>query len=65
MPSRRRCRARAVVDDLERAANSRLLPFTDVIQARRTLDELLIEEADSYSDAFQTAVDLMAETGKP
>ncbi len=57
-------RARAVVSDLERMANSRLIPFTDVFQARRTLDELLIEEADSYGDAFQTAVDLMAETGQ-
>lgn len=57
-------RVRAVMDDLERMANSRLIPFTDVIQARRTLDELLIEEADSTSDAFQTAVDLLAETGQ-
>jgi cobalt-zinc-cadmium efflux system outer membrane protein len=56
-------RARAVYDDLQRAANSRLLPFTDVIQARRTLDELLVEEADSYSDSFQTSVDLIAEMG--
>jgi cobalt-zinc-cadmium efflux system outer membrane protein len=56
-------RARAVVDDLERAANSRLIPYTDVIQARRTLDELLIEEVDSYSDAFSTSLDLLTETG--
>ncbi len=56
-------RARAVLDDLQRAANSRLIPFTDVIQARRTLDELLVEEADSYSDSFQTSVDLIAEMG--
>lgn len=58
-------RARAMLDDLQRAANSRLLAFTDVIQARRTLDELLVEEADSYSDSFQTAVDLLAELGAP
>ena len=56
-------RAHAVLDDLQRAANSRLIPFTDVIQARRTLDELLVEEADSYSDSFQTSVDLIAEMG--
>lgn len=56
-------RARAVLDDLQRAANGRLIPFTDVIQARRTLDELLVEEADSYSDSFQTSVDLIAEMG--
>jgi cobalt-zinc-cadmium efflux system outer membrane protein len=57
-------RARAVVDDLERAANGHLLPYTDVIQARRTLDELLIEEVDSYGDAFQTSLDLLAETAR-
>jgi cobalt-zinc-cadmium efflux system outer membrane protein len=56
-------RARAVLDDLQRAASGRLIPFTDVIQARRTLDELLVEEADSYSDSFQTSVDLIAEMG--
>lgn len=56
-------RARAVLDDLQRAANGRLIPFTDVIQARRTLDELLVEEADSYGDSFQTSVDLIAEMG--
>jgi cobalt-zinc-cadmium efflux system outer membrane protein len=56
-------RARAVLEDLQRATNSRLLPFTDVIQARRTVDELLVEEADSYSETFQTSVDLLAEMG--
>ncbi|HSO37865.1 MAG TPA: TolC family protein [Labilithrix sp.] len=56
-------RARAVLDDLQRAANGRLIPFTDVLQARRTLDELLVEEADSYGDSFQTSVDLIAEMG--
>lgn len=56
-------RARAVLDDLRRAASGRLIPLTDVIQARRTLDELLVEEADSYSDSFQTSVDLIAEMG--
>ena len=58
-------RARAVLDDLQRAANGRLIPFTDVLQARRTLDELLVEEADSYGDSFQTSVDLLAEMGSP
>ena len=57
-------RARAVLDDLQRAANGRLIPFTDVLQARRTLDELLVEEADSYGDSFQTSVDLIAEMGQ-
>lgn len=56
-------RARAVLADLERAAQSRLIPYTDVIQARRTLDELLVEEAESYGDSFQTSVDLIGELG--
>ncbi len=54
-------RARAVVDDLERAAAARLIPLTDVIQARRTLSELLIQHADAEGDVFQTAVELLAE----
>jgi outer membrane protein, heavy metal efflux system len=58
-------RARAVLADLERAANNRLLPFTDVIPARRTVNELLIDEADSFGDAFQTAVELLAITSEP
>lgn len=55
-------RAQAALDDLQRAANNRLIPLTDVIQARRTLDELLVQEADAYSDAFQTTADLLEES---
>lgn len=58
-------RARAVLDDLEKAANNRLIPFTDVIPARRTVNELLLEEADSFGDAFQTAVELLALSPDP
>ncbi len=54
-------RARAVVRDLEKAVNSRLIPVTDVIQARRTLTELLLEEIDAFGDAFRTAVQLTSE----
>ncbi len=53
--------ARAVVADVERAANARLLPATDVIQARRALDELLVQEAESFAAGFAAAVDLLAE----
>ena len=56
-------RARGVVADLDKAANARLIPVSDVIQARRTLSELLINEAESHGDAFQTSVELLAETG--
>lgn len=54
-------RARAVVDSLQHAAAQRLLPLTDVIQARRTLAELLLQEADSYGDAFEASVSLLSE----
>ena len=54
-------RATDVLRDVERAAENRLLPLTDVIQARRAVDELLVEEADSYRDAFDATVELLAE----
>ncbi len=56
-------RARAVVGDLEKAATARLISVTDVIQARRTLSDLLIDEAETHGDAFAVAVDLLAESG--
>ncbi len=55
-------RARAVVGDLEKAAATRLIPLTDVIQARRTLSELLVQEAETYGDAFQVAVNIVEES---
>jgi outer membrane protein, heavy metal efflux system len=58
-------RALNALRDVERAAENRLLPLTDVIQARRAVDELLVEEADSYRDAFDATVELMAEEPPP
>lgn len=58
-------RAVGALRDVERAAESRLLPLTDVIQARRAVDELLVEEADSYRDAFDATVELAAELPSP
>ena len=55
-------RAKTVVNDLEKAAATRLIPLTDVIQARRTLSELLVQEAESYGEAFQVAVNLIEES---
>lgn len=55
-------RARVVVSDLEKAASTRLIPLTDVIQARRTLSELLVQEAESHGEAFRIAIDLVAES---
>ncbi len=54
-------RAHQVLDALEKAAENRLVPMTDVLQARRTLSELLIDEATSYHEAFDAAVSLAAE----
>lgn len=54
-------RAQAVLDTLEKAAETRLVSLADVIQARRTMSELLIEEADSYADAFSASIALIAE----
>jgi outer membrane protein, heavy metal efflux system len=54
-------RARGVIAELTRVVNNRLLPLTDVIQARRTLNELFIQESDTYGDLFARAVDLLEE----
>ena len=55
-------RARSVLEDVNRSAEGRLIPLSDVIQARRAVSELLVVEADAYSDAFATALELLAET---
>lgn len=52
---------RAVLRGLEKAAEARLISLGDVILARRTVSELLIEEADSCGDAYQAALELMRE----
>lgn len=54
-------RARAVLTEIERAADTRLVGLGDVLQARRTMSELLLEEADSYADAFDAYLELLAE----
>ena len=55
-------RAERALSDLSRAGERQLVPLTDVIQARRTLNDLLLDDADSTSDAFQAALALIAET---
>lgn len=52
--------ARAVVSDVEHAAAARLVPATDLIQARRTLDELLVQEAESFAAGLDAALALLA-----
>ena len=68
--SRQRCerlsgevipKARAVLTNLEKAVENRLLPLTQVIQARRVVSELFIEEASSCGDAYVAALELVRE----
>ena len=54
-------RARSVLSEIERAAETRLLGLGDVLQARRSMSELLLEEAHSYADAFDAYLELLAE----
>jgi cobalt-zinc-cadmium efflux system outer membrane protein len=54
-------RAESVVQSLTRAASARLISLTDVIQARRALNELVMDETESLGDAFATYLDLLAE----
>jgi cobalt-zinc-cadmium efflux system outer membrane protein len=53
--------ARGVLISLEKAEAARLVSLTDVIQARRTVSELLIEEADSCGDAYDATIALLRE----
>jgi cobalt-zinc-cadmium efflux system outer membrane protein len=55
-------RAEQALTDLARVGDRQLVPLTDVIQARRTLNDLLLDDADGASDAFQAALAVLAET---
>lgn len=52
-------RARAVLSDLSRALGRALVPVSDVIQARQTLNELTLAEADSLNDGYENALDIL------
>lgn len=54
-------RARKVLEDVARATEARLLGLADLIQARRALGDLLLEEVDSHQDAFASSLELLAE----
>jgi outer membrane protein, heavy metal efflux system len=54
-------RARAILADLRRAFELRTLRLTELLQARNTLDELLLAEADTLSDSFSTTLDLLGQ----
>jgi len=54
-------KARAVLANLEKAVEGRLLPMMQVIQSRRVVSELFIEEAQSCGDAYLAALELVRE----
>jgi outer membrane protein, heavy metal efflux system len=49
-------KAQAVLASVERAYETRLLSVTDVIQARRTLLDLLLEEIEGLADAYAASL---------
>jgi cobalt-zinc-cadmium efflux system outer membrane protein len=53
-------RGRAILKDLQKALASGLIPLSDVIEARRSVNELLLAEAESLSDAFDAAVSVFS-----
>ncbi len=55
--------ARRVLADVTRAVDQRLLPLSDLLQSRRALSELLLEEADAYLAAYLALLGLYAERG--
>ncbi len=54
-------RAKSVLADIEKSEVASLIPVDQLISAHRAVGELLLEQADSYSDAFGAALDLAAE----
>ena len=49
-----------VLDGVEKTEKAQLVPVTELIQARRAVSELTIEQADSYADAFSAALEIHA-----
>lgn len=57
-------RGQAILRDVRRAFEARVVPLTDLNQAQRALDELLLQEACTLADIFRISVDLI-EQGAP
>jgi cobalt-zinc-cadmium efflux system outer membrane protein len=51
--------ARAIVSSLEDAAERRLTSLNELVQARRALRELLLEEANAYAAAYEARLELL------
>ena len=54
-------RGQAILRDVRRAFEARAVPLTDLNQAQRALDELLLQEATTLGDLFRLSVDLVQE----
>lgn len=52
-------RGQAILRDVRRAFEARAVPLTDLNQAQRALDELLLQEAMALADVFRLSVDLI------
>lgn len=52
-------RGQAILRDVRRAFEARAVPLTDLNQAQRALDELLLQEANTLGDTFRLCVDLI------
>jgi len=56
-------RGQAILRDVRRAFEARAVPLTDLNQAQRALDELLLQEETALSDLFRLCVDLLELSG--
>lgn len=52
-------RSQAILSAVRRAFEARAVPLTDLNQARRALDELLLQEATALGNGFRLGVDLI------
>lgn len=55
-------RVQAVLRNVGRAFEARAVPLTDVIQAQRSMDELLLQEATALGEVFRLTTDLIEES---
>lgn len=52
-------RSQAILNAVRRAFEARAVPLTDLNQAHRALDELLLQEATALGDVFRLGIDLI------
>ncbi|PRP94827.1 TolC family protein [Enhygromyxa salina] len=57
--------AKRIASAIEDAAESRLTTITEVVQARRTLRELLLAEAEAYAAAYEARLELLRVLAPP